>query len=295
MSVDDDKQFAYLLSKRQELSTKNVNLKAIIYGDSGQGKTVSAMMLAQAITPPGKTIEFIDFLEGWVSILNHPGLTKRASRQQYEGISQIQVLAKAIKAGVEPFDKIGTVVVDEMSAMTKSDLDVVLKARAAKDASKDANVPTQPDFYSGTERARRTVTELLQADINVIFVAHQREDKLGNGRIVIRPAFMPAFSETFRQMVHLVTHLTMEETLDLEGQSVYKRVFQVHPTTFVNAKTRIGGLPVNVLLDTLIPATVEWMKGERTSEVLTDKGENVLIVKDKSESVESDDISIDVD
>ena len=292
MSREDDEQFAYLLSKREDLSLKNVNLKVIIYGDSGVGKTVAAMQIAQAITPENKTIEFIDFLEGWASILNHPGLTARTSRQQYEGLSQIQVLAKAIKQGKPPFNRIGTVVIDELSAMTKSDLDVVLKARAANDSSKDPNVPTQPDFYSNTERARRTVTEILQADVNVIFVAHQREDKLANGRVVIRPAFMPAFSELFRQMVHLVSHLECNEFIAEDGTTTFRRSFQVHPTQSVSAKTRVGGLSVNVPIDVLIPTAVQWMRGEGKDEELTADGENVEVKPDVANVIESDDVSI---
>lgn len=287
-----------LLAKRELLSTKHVNLKVILYGDSGVGKTVAAMQLAQAITPKDKTIEFIDFLEGWSSILNHPGLTQRTSRQQYEGLSQIQYLGQVIKENIPPFGDIGTVVIDELSAMTKMDLDTVLKARAANDSSKDPNVPTQPDFYSNTERSRRTVTSILQADINVIFVAHQREDKLTNGRVVVRPAFMPAFSELFRQMVHLVVHLTSEEFIADDGSSTFKRNFQVHPTQSVSAKTRVGGLPVNVTIETLIPATVLWMRGEGKDEVLDIlTGENIVVLPDSDESasVDESDVIINVE
>lgn len=296
ITKEEQAQFDYLKSKREALTLKGVNFKALIYGDSGAGKTVAAMQLAQAITSEGKTIEFIDFLEGWASILNHPGLTERSSRQQYEGMSQISVLGKAIKYGIEPFDKVGTVVIDELSAMTKSDLDIVLKARAANDSSKDPNVPTQPDFYSNTERSRRTVTEILQADVNVIFVAHQREDKLSNGRVVIRPAFMPAFSELFRQMLHLVTHLECNEFINDEGTTKYNRAFQVHPTQSVSAKTRVGGLAVNVPIDVLIPKSIQWMRGEGKDEELTVEGENVEVKPDTNVVIEeTDDVSILVD
>ena len=283
-----------LIAKRQDLSTTHPYFKGMIYGESGFGKTVAAMKLAQAITPPGKTIEFIDFLEGWVSLLNHPELMKRANRQAYEGLSQLEFLADCIIEGVEPFDKVGTVVVDEISAMGKADLDIVLKTRAKKDPSKDPNVPTQPDFYANTERMRRTVNKILTANINVIFVAHIREDKLNSGLVVTRPALMPAFSETFRQMMHLVGNLTAEEFVAEDGTQEYKRAIQVHPTKRVSAKTRIGGLPVNMEIDDLIAAIVEWMQGNRKSEVMDTKtDENLVVVDDTSEvdeEVKSDDL-----
>lgn len=262
----DPKIIEALLDKRENLGEKHANAKILIYGESGVGKTVETMKIAQAITPKGKTIEFIDFLEGWVSLLNHDGLTVRTNRQQFEGLSQLEYLGEAIAEKAPPFDRVGTVIVDELSAMAKQDLDLVLKTRAANDSSKDPNVPTQPDFYSNTERTRRAITKLLAADVNVLVVAHTREDKLNNGRMMIRPAFMPAFSEIFRQMMHLVTYLSaVEFTKEEDGTQTYRRVFQVHPTQSVSAKSRIGGLSVNVESETLIPAIIEWMKGKRVT------------------------------
>jgi hypothetical protein len=280
--------FDALMAARKPMNELIPFLKACVYGDSGFGKTVFSMQLAQAITPPGKSIEYIDYLEGWVALLNHrdEGLLKNVHRESYEGISQIDTLGKFIKMGVEPFDNIGTVILDEFSSMTKSDLFTVVKSRAAKDSSKDPNVPTQPDFYAGTNRADLALTSLLQAKVNVIVVSHIREDKDKSGAVVTRPAFMPNFSDTFRQMMHLVAHLTAEEFIIEEtGEADYKRSLQVHPTRRVNAKTRIGGLRPNVPPEVLIPAVVEWMHGNRESEPVDEKGNNLVVVKEE-ESVE---------
>lgn len=291
----DNKILEALLAKRQDLGTTHPFFKGMIYGESGFGKTVAAMKLAQAITPAGKTIEFIDFLEGWVSLLNHPELLERANREEYEGLSQLEYLADFIIEGVEPFDKVGTVVIDEISAMGKADLDVVLKSRAKKDPSKDPNVPTQPDFYANTERMRRCINKILTAKVNVIFVAHIREDKLNSGLVVTRPALMPAFSETFRQMMHLVGNLTAEEFTAEDGSQEYKRAIQVHPTKRVSAKTRIGGMQVNMEIDDLIAAVVEWMQGNRKSEVMNTKtDENLVVVDDSEEEVSEDTDAIEI-
>ena len=63
-TVFDPNITAALLAKRENLSEKHANAKILIYGESGVGKTVETIKIAQAITPKGKTIEFIDFLEG---------------------------------------------------------------------------------------------------------------------------------------------------------------------------------------------------------------------------------------
>ena len=287
----------YLATLREDLSTKNVNLKALIYGESGFGKTVAAMQLAQAITPPDKTIEFIDFLEGWASLRNHPGLTDRSSRQHYDGLAQLEFLAIAIKRRIPPFDNIGTVIIDELSGMAKAHLDVVNKNSIEKDPSKNEDTPPAwPEFLINTQALRKTVTELMRADVNLIFVAHIREDKdEKTGKIITRPAFMPAFSDIFRQMLHLVAHMTASEVSE-DGKTGYQRLFQVHPTQSISAKTRIGGLPVVVPIDVLIPVVVDWMKGEGKEEELSVTGENLVVLPDSSSSVEeSDDVSISVE
>ena len=295
----------YLATLREDLSTKDVNLKALIYGESCFGKTVAAMQLAQVITPPDKTIEFIDFLEGWASLRNHPGLTNRSSRQQYQGLSQLEFLAIAIKRRVPPFDNVGTVILDELSGMAKADLDIVNRAAIAKDANKDENTPPAwPEFLTNTQRLRKTITQLMQAEINLIFVAHIREDKDDKtGKVITRPAFMPAFSDIFRQMLHLVAHLSATEVTSEDEMTNYRRLFQVHPTQSISAKTRIGGLPVIAPAEILFPTIVQWMKGEGKEEVLSDTGENIEVKPDPVVSYkvvdsiveESDDVSISVD
>lgn len=279
----DQKMLEALINLRQPLAELHPYFKACVYGDSGFGKTVWAMKLAQAITPPDKTIEYIDHMEGWVSLANHKGLRDRAHRQKYEGFSQVEFLAEVIAKGIEPFANIGTVILDEFSSMTYNDLDILVKAQ-----KKDT--PEWPEYYAGQERARRCLEKLMSQNINVICVAHIREDKLSSGLIVTRPKFVPGFNEIFRQLMHLVTHLSTEEYTAENGTVDYQRLFQVHPTKRVNAKTRVGGLTPIVEGDVLIAAIQEWMQGEREEEVndavLPDKEETV------SESEETEEIHI---
>ena len=277
----DQKMLQALIDLREPLSDLHPYFKACVYGDSGFGKTVWAMKLAQKITPEGKTIEYVDHLEGWVSIANHKGLRDRAHRQKYTGYAQLEFLAECIAKEVPPFDNVGTVILDEFSSMTYNDLDVLVKAQRK-------DTPEWPEYYSGQERARRCLERLLSLNINVITVAHIREDKLSSGLIVTRPKFVPGFNDIFRQMMHLVTHLTAEEyTLD-DGTQEYRRSFQVHPTKRVNAKTRVGHLHPIVDGDDLIKAIVEWMHGDRESNV-TD-----VVVKDRDEKENEETVSEDI-
>jgi ABC-type phosphonate transport system ATPase subunit len=60
-------------------------MKILLYGQSGVGKTVEAMELAQRCTPDDKRILYIDTGEGWVSLLNHPQLMRRTTRSGLQG------------------------------------------------------------------------------------------------------------------------------------------------------------------------------------------------------------------
>lgn len=277
----DQKMLEALINLRQPLSELHPYFKACVYGDSGFGKTVWAMKLAQAITPPDKTIEFVDHMEGWVSLANHKGLRDRAHRQKYTGFSQVEFLAEVIAKGISPFDNIGTVILDEFSSMTYNDLDVLVKAQRK-------DTPEWPEYYAGQERARRCLESLLNQNVNVITVAHIREDKLSSGLVVTRPKFVPGFNDIFRQLMHLVTHLTAEEFTNDDGTQDYRRSFQVHPTKRVSAKTRVGHLHPVVDGDYLIKAIVEWMHGERESNV-TD-----VVVKDTDEKENTETITEDI-
>lgn len=289
-----DELMQALLESMQDLTDATAHVKTMIYGESGVGKTVLAMEMAQAVTPNGKRILFMDATEGWVSLLNHPHLKARTARMKYQGLSQIDLLIKAMQADT-PFADIGTIVIDEVSTIALKDLDNVLNTRAAKDPSKDRDVATQPDMGANTERMRRTIGDLLAMDINVILVSHIREDAdARTGIKTIRPGMMPKMSVTIRGQLHDVVHLTADEIRDEGGEVGYSRTLQVLPTRGVVAKTRVGGLSIHVPTAEYITAVGEWMHGDRESldpetiEVAEDIGTLVLETDENVVGVEVD-------
>ena len=229
--------FDALLETMVPMDDERPNAKILIYGDSGVGKTVLA-------ASAGNKILWIDSTDGWVSLMNHPELRAKCQRMQYQGLSQIDALCDAIDANREPFVSFDTIVVDELSSIAVMDLDKVLESRSKKQADKDPNVPTQPDFFANTERMRRAVTRLIQLPMNIILVSHVREDRDDRtGKTYIRPSFTPKLRTTIKQMCHIVGHLTIMEVVNKESDSVdYLRKMQVQPSLTIDAKTRIGNL-----------------------------------------------------
>jgi transcriptional regulator with PAS, ATPase and Fis domain len=103
---------AELQSSMIDMDQLVVDIKTLLYGESGTGKTVFGMQILQEYTPEDKRIVFIDSARGYVSLNNHPELKRRTKRIQFEGLSQIQALANAIKQQKPGFDDIGAVMVD---------------------------------------------------------------------------------------------------------------------------------------------------------------------------------------
>jgi hypothetical protein len=205
----------------------------LVYGDSGVGKTVLASTL-------GERVLLVDAVDGWVSLLNHPSLMAKITRVKYEGLSQLDLMANAVLEG--KLSEYDTIVIDEASAVATFDLDTVLAARSKKDINKDPNVPTQPDFFANTERCRRTFQKIVKLPINVVFVAHVREDKdERTGVVTKRPQFTPKLRTTIEQSMHLVAYMTAVEQKDGE-ETKYVRRIQTMPSRGISAKSRIGGL-----------------------------------------------------
>ena len=262
-----------LLNSAQDMSDVHPFLKAMLYGPSGGGKTVLAVDIAQAITPPDKIILYLDSMEHWVSLQNHPELKKRVRRLKYQGLSQIEEIQSAIKDGFDFFADVGTIVLDELDSMQTEDLDLVAMSSQEKDHGPDD--VTWPDFNKNTTRVRRKIRALLKEDVNVICVAHDGEGKDRRGIVVQRPDFTPKLAKVILEFVHLCGYMTADVIKTSDNKNEYKRTVQVHPTGNLITKSRIGGLPYLVEPEQLKTAILEWMAGER-EDVKDDRAERIL-------------------
>lgn len=265
-----EEYLARLSATMEDLSESTATFQAMIYGNSGTGKTVMSMQIAQEITPVGKNILYIDTASGWVSLNNHRELKERTKRMKYINLAQLEALCTAIRTEHPPFNTLGSVIVDEASSIADTTLDEIVKYRASQDRAKDEDMPTQPDYGAATNRVRKAFMDLLTLPgIHVILVAHARKDKDNQNIEVTSPSFMPKLSQKIKQPLHLVAHLSGNDIPGTEGkESQYVRILQVHPTRRIDAKTRIGGLSPQVEYPTFITKLKLWLEGEiKTVEV----------------------------
>lgn len=276
---------AGLVNSMTGMDDATAYFKGIIYGPSGVGKTKTGLELAQAITPAGKDILYVDSAEGWVTLNNHPELKPRVKRMKWLGISQQDVLVMAIEAGKAPFNNVGCIVYDEYSSMADSDLDLVVTTRARLDASKSPDEPKLPDMGASGTRMRRLTQSLIPLDLHIIFIAHEREDKNDVGLTKSSASFMPKFGQSIKQVSHLVTRMTANE-VQVDGQDVYRRTLQVQPSRLVDAKSRVGTIPGVIIEASEVPPLVAKWLGNGGK--LAEEGQSVTL-PDESPITTSDD------
>mgnify|MGYP001026586766 CR=1 FL=1 len=251
-----DRMTALGASADEDLEFTKKNLKAMLYGRSGKGKTVLATALAQTITPSEQTICYVDSFEGWVSLDNHEGLKDRVRRFRYGGFSQLEMLADAIRQGlVDEKNKInygqfGTIILDEFSTMVDQDLALITRHRASQDGEKDPDTPTWPDQNTSIRRTNNVLAPLLKLNLNVILVAHYREDKINN-LVTLSPAFLPKAQPKIKEPLHLVAYV---DATAVQGsqEAQYVRSVQVHPTAAVDAKCRLPISQIRIAPEDLV-------------------------------------------
>jgi hypothetical protein len=70
---------------------------------------------------------------------------------------------------------------------------------------------------------------------------------------------MESIEGTVKENVHVVARMTAEVT-NRTGIPLYKRTLQVHPTTMVVAKTRVGGLEILVTPQQFNDRVDQWLQ-----------------------------------
>jgi hypothetical protein len=172
-----------------------------------------------------------------------PDGKKRVTRMQYEGLSQITALADECN-GVA-FEQFDTFVFDTASQIINGDLDLLTEVRF-KAGKMDDEVPDWPTYRINRDRARRAFTKLLRdAEKNIVIVSHAKLAKDKDGIERWQPDMPQAIRNDLTRMCHVVGFMTAK-VVQGEDEVIYNRVMQVHPTTLIIAKSRIGGLPVKI-------------------------------------------------
>ena len=269
---------AGLNSDVQNMDDMAMRMKILLYGQSGVGKTKEAFELAQQTLEPGKRILYIDTGEGWVSLQNHVELKKNVTRLTYKGLSQIEVLVNAIKAGVEGWNDYGAIIFDEFSTSPKQYLHTVLKANNVDPLT---GAPEYKHWGILSRNIEGTYWKLmeLKESHNLFLIAHERvKEQKGTKIEFIAPSFMDSIEGTVKENVHVVARMTAE-VINTSGAPQYSRKMQVHPTRLVVAKSRVGGLDIQVTPERFNERIAQWLA---TGGVLESEKEVTVLENEKN-------------
>lgn len=219
-----------IIDRATSVQESTYYLKCLLYSTPGAGKTKLACESPKAL--------LIDTEHGSRTLKNHPELS-HVKILKIKTVQDLSDVFWALKDGEYP--EYETIIVDTLSELQKRFLDESLRKNSASNPKADPYVPEGKDYQRNTEQIRRLVMSYRDLDRNIIFTAHEVEEKDdADGIIKVRPALTPKVNQTLYGLMDLIGYLTV--TTDAEGKS--ERKLQVHPSRRVQAKTRITFPPI---------------------------------------------------
>lgn len=255
LSPQERSFLAHLEESMKEMDEIPGGLQAMIYGDSGVGKTTAAMVLAVRITSREKKIIYIDSAQGYKVRRNVPELLARQmQRVSYTTMADLEGLCGLIEKGA--LGDVGAVIFDESTSMAADALQAVSKRRA-KFKTGDLEAIATPDYGVAQNEFMHMVSRYAKLDgIHCIHLGHVRSDALPSGTPQFSPSYTPKLGAVLRQPMDLVSYMTMNDKNE--------RSFRNWPAKGFVAKSRVKGLEPNSDFKTLLKRTMEWLETNKS-------------------------------
>lgn len=242
--------------------------KGILYGDFGKRKTTTALRCMQ------QKAVLLHADRGWNVIRNHPDEFSEANviPLVYQGLSQVKAIVEAVIENQEPFNNVDLIILDTVSQMQEKYIDFLNenftifgreKATPLPGKKDEAGRPLQevsitglPDYHLTRNKMRPVIDLLIQAPVDVLFLAHVREPspiEVQKGKIEVRPNVTEA---VYKLMARDATFIGFME----ERKDEYTIDFK--PSRVLSAKSQIASLTDKKIKAEELPKYLqEWKAG----------------------------------
>jgi hypothetical protein len=242
-----------ILELARPLDKVKKDIKLLIYGESGSGKTRFAA--SASLVPVLSPVVLVDLEAGTTGLRpeNYPNLRVISVKEAMDKWHKENPKTKAafplyewvlsLREELAVNNEVKTVVWDSITELHAQLLRLHLIGKAASVPGTDIDVPSWPDHNKVTNQIRNIVRKYRDlVDKNVIFTALERS--MGQGEDVMArfgPALTPKLASEIAAFIDIVLHLDAEAAKNgTEG----KRSALSHLTKKYIAKDRLGLLPI---------------------------------------------------
>lgn len=231
------------LKTRSAASKRTPFFNALIYGDSGVGKTLLAGMAA--LVPEMCPVLFLDFEEG-MTVLDHLGEDALENIESLPGEdadplkwNDVQSIYDFLWRGRHPFR---TVIMDTASEAQSVNIGHLLGYDGKVEI--DAALPKFDEWNETTAQMRRMFRGFRDLRMNTIFTAHTYEEPHPSStKEKPRTMVRPSFSKKLRQESPAFFNIVLYMYVKAEGRANIRYVQTDRNETYT-AKCRIPGVPM---------------------------------------------------
>ena len=222
------------------------NVKSVVYGEAGSGKTVYASTWDIPI--------FLDIDKGLASV------TKRVHRVEVNAVTDVEDTIKYLNGAAHPFR---TIVVDSLNELQYIQMrHIIDKYPTIRRAYTD--LPSQSDYGKLLDEFEKMIRRIKALPMNVVFIANVAPQVYETDTIQIQliGKHMP---RTVTRMVDIVGYLYKVEGGGGEKQSGKPRMMVFDAANYVT-KDRSGVLPTTVQDPTYAKLYEYWKKRRKKKE-----------------------------
>lgn len=232
------------------------------YGGKGTRKTVTSMGLAQKLRGDGRIL-FVDSSDGWVSLDNFPALKRATDYVRVDDPAELMVIARALLNRVKGFEDISVVMLDEISSWYNDALNGYI--REVHGVDEDQPLPKADwNDYGPPQAAIFNAIKTFHKvpDLHLIMISHEQSRAIKGDKNAerIEPALGSKLSQNIGQIAHVVARFESRLVRNQETKKQeYTTEIQVQPTRYVDAKTRIGGMPLKLDAVPFVKDVAAWV------------------------------------